>query len=90
MRKDLHDKWLQYHQENPIVWELFVAYTKKAMEAGFTHYGAKSIMERIRWHTNIETKGDTFKISNNHTAYYARHFEQMFPQHKGFFRIKER
>lgn len=90
MRQDLYNKWKVYHEANPEVWELFEFYTLKAIQSGFKHYGAKSIMERIRWHTNVETTGDTFKISNNHTAYYARYFEKKHPCFKGFFRIKER
>ena len=74
-----------FDRENPQVYQLFKKYTFDAINAGFTHYSVSSIIERIRWHTNIETKGDLFKINNNHRAYFARKFMEEFPRHKDFF-----
>jgi len=48
------------------------------------------VFERIRWHTDVETRGDTpFKLSNNHRAYYARFFMHNHPEYQGFFKTKE-
>lgn len=80
--------WERYHQENPKVWALFERFTLEAINAGFQHYSTNSIIERIRWHTNIETRGDMFKINNNHAPYYAREFHKRYPQHDGFFRMR--
>ena len=81
----------EYHKKYPIVWTLFQNYTFELIHRGFKHYGAKSIMERIRWNTdepNVE--GDsTFKINNNYTSFYARRFARFFPQYKDFFRFRE-
>jgi len=88
MADDLKRKWWEYHKENPQVWELFEYYTLQVINKGYKNYGAKGVMERIRWHTEIETTGDRFKISNNHTAYYARFFHYKYPQYDGFFRTK--
>ena len=85
----LKDKWEKFHSSNPEVWDLFVKFTFQAIESGRSHYSANAIFERIRWHTDIETSGDTFKLSNNHRAYYARHFHEKYPQHEGFFRTKQ-
>ena len=88
MEQDLKHKWWNWHKKNPHVWELFVQYTFQAINAGRKNYSVNAIFERIRWHTDIETKGDSFKISNNHRAYYARYFHVMYPEHDGFFRTK--
>lgn len=84
----LEREWWEFHQKNPAIFQLFTRYTKQAVESGRDHYSAKAIIERIRWHTMVETTGSEFKICNNHTAYYARHFVRCHPEHEGFFRMK--
>lgn len=61
-----------YHSENPHVYELFKRYAHDLRRAGRNHYGAKAVMERIRWHYSVETLGDDFKLNNNYTSCYAR------------------
>lgn len=76
---------IEFHQANPRVWELFIRYAKKAT-AAVPHWGCRAVFHRIRWYAQIETKSvDRFKINNNHSPYYARLFEQEFPEHAGFF-----
>jgi hypothetical protein len=82
-------RWWKYHQENPKVYELFEKFTFDVIKRGHQHYSAKAVFERIRWHTDVETRGDSFKFSNNHTAYYARLFMKLWPEHEGFFRTKD-
>lgn len=86
----LKRKMWEYHLENPHVWDLFQKYAFEAINTGREHYSVNAIFERIRWHNDIETKSeDGFKISNNHRAYYARFFHKKYPQHDGFFRVKQ-
>ena len=54
----------QYHKDNPHVYDLVVQYAKQAIDAGYDHYSIVTIANRIRWHTEIETRGDRFKIIN--------------------------
>lgn len=76
---------IEFHQANPHVWALFIRYAKAAA-AAVPHWGCRAVFHRIRWYTHIETKSaDRFKINNNHSPYYARLFEQEFPEHQGFF-----
>ena len=80
--------WWDFHKENPSVYELFKKFTFEAINAGHEHYGARGVIERIRWHTSVETKGDPFKINNNWTSFYARLFMVHHPEYDGFFRIR--
>lgn len=89
MCDDLKRKWWEFHKQNPQVWELFEKFTFQAINRGFDNYSVNAIFERIRWHTDIETTGDRFKINNNHRAYYARYFHHVYPRHDGFFRTRE-
>lgn len=79
-----------YHRENPHVFTAFVRYAREAKKRGFDKFGAKAIMERIRWHFNIETVGDVFLINNNYTALYARKAMDECPDLKGLFHLRER
>jgi len=88
MTNRLKEKWWEFHKENPHVYELFEKFTFQTIEAGFENYSANAIFERIRWHTDIETRGSGFKLSNNHRAYYARYFHTRNPDYDGFFRTK--
>lgn len=90
MTDSLKHKWWEFHKENPHVYDLFQNFTLDVIARGHKHYSAKAVFERIRWHTDVETKCEReFKLSNNHTAYYARFFHHCYPQHNGFFRTKE-
>lgn len=81
-------QWWRWHRANPHVYELFKRFTFDVIRRGHKHYSSKAIFERIRWHTDIETMGEEFKMSNNYTPYYARLFMKDFPDHADFFRTK--
>jgi hypothetical protein len=89
MSDKLKQQWWKWHKENPHVWKLFEKYTMQAIHAGHNHYSSMAIIERIRWHSDVETTGDKFKINNNHKTYYSRYFHHMHPEHDGFFRLRE-
>jgi hypothetical protein len=82
------NEWWLWHQANPLIWEKFEEYTREAIMAGKKSYSHWAIVNRIRWHCEVETKGGTFKISNNHIAFYARLFHAYHPNHAGFFNVK--
>ena len=45
-------------------------------------------MERVRWFTEIEARGDTFKCNNNYTAHYARLLMEQESELAGFFETR--
>ena len=82
-------KWWEFHQDNPEVYELFKRFTFEAIRSGKTRYSAWGIIHRIRWHTDMETTGSEYKISNNNIAYYSRLFMEDYPRYEGFFQTKK-
>jgi len=79
-----------YDEQHPQIWKAFERFTFEAMKRGFKNYGAKSIIELIRWHTGVNAEfPEGFKISNNHAPDYARKFMRVHPEHDGYFRIKK-
>jgi len=85
---DNEAKWLKYHNENPAIYDLIKHFAMIAIKSGRTHYGMNSVIERVRWHTTVETDGVPHKINNNHAPFYTRLFEQEHPEHQGFFRTR--
>ena len=79
----------KYHLENPRIYERFEKIALSKIAAGYKHFGAKRIVEVIRFDTGI-AGNDTFKINNNYTADLSRMFEQRNPKHIGFFEKRER
>lgn len=89
-QESLADKFFKFHRDNPGVFEAFERYAKQAISAGRTKLSARLIIERIRWDYYIETRGDSFKINNNHTPFYSRLFEKAHPEYEGYFTKRKR
>mgnify|MGYP003138246994 CR=1 FL=1 len=76
--------FLTFHRDNPRVYELFTKFAT-AVARNRSKFGARAILERIRWETNVETNGATVKIPNAHSSYYSRLFEIDHPRYDGMF-----
>ena len=77
-----------FHKRNPNVWKYFVLYAREMKRNGRRRYGAKSIMERVRWHFDSEKPQEEFKVNNNYTAMYARMLVAKDPAFKDFFEFR--
>ena len=89
-RKDeLEEQVKEYHKEHPEVWENFVRFTLEKVKAGYKHYSAMGVWQRMRWELSVGADGESeFKINNNYVPFYARLFHRAFPQYAGFFRTR--
>ncbi len=74
-------EFLQFHNENPHIYGQYKAETMKILSTGREVQSFSLITECHR-------SEKRFKISNNHTAYYARLFIEEFPQYKAFFKLR--
>ena len=79
--------FISYIQDNVQVWQ---AFRNKALAIARKreYYGAKAIMEVVRYESIVSERGE-FKVNNNITACFARVFVLMYPQHKDFFRLRK-
>jgi hypothetical protein len=84
------DSFFAFHRDNPEVYRLFCQYTFQLINAGYQKGSAREIVERVRWHSKIETRGSQFKINNNHIPAYAKMFMESYPEHEGFFETRSR
>lgn len=81
------NKFLQWHKENPSVWQDFENMAMRLIKKGIARYGAKAIMEALRYERTYAYGGE-FKINNNYSAYFARIFQLKHPQYKSFFETR--
>lgn len=81
-------EFIEYHKTYPHLYEAFKEIALKTKAMGFAHYGANGIFEIIRWKT-AERGDGVFKINNNYAPLFARLFDNEFPEHKGFFRMRK-
>ena len=89
--EEIEEAAVKFHRENPKVWECFVRFTFEVIHRGFRNYSAKGVFERIRWETDeadVDGKS-TFKLNNHYSAFFARWFMDTYPEHDGFFRLRE-
>lgn len=73
------------------VYQAFKRRALQLIEEGRRRYGAKRIIEEIRYDTDLKNNpehADGFKINNNRTALYARRFMAEHPEHAGFFAVR--
>ena len=79
----------KFHDEHPEVWRLFVKFTFQKIGQSFKNFGARAVWERVRWETPMGADGKTqFKVNDHYHTFYARRFMSMYPEHKGFFRLR--
>lgn len=85
----IKNRFFLYHEENPHVLDLFLKYSRQVRTAGFKRYSTRAIIERIRWHLTVETKGDQFKINDHYQPCYARLLIVLFPKEfEDFFELR--
>jgi hypothetical protein len=92
-RNEREAKFIEFHNENPIVYQLWDRFTREAMTRGHKRVGAALIMERIRWETSINLidarpDGGKLKINDHHKAYYSRMWMANNPEHRGLFETR--
>lgn len=84
---DTVEAFILWHNKNPGVYPEFRTRALTAI-AFKRKFGAKAIMEVLRWESEI-VRGEDWKVNNSYTAYFARVFITEFPEHQGYFEFRE-
>ena len=89
-RRSLDEQFAAFNAAHPDVFALFVRFAREAKQSGRERFGAKAIMERLRWHLATSSSGEAPKINNNYTSRYARKLAELYPHEFGsFFEMRE-
>jgi len=83
--------FIEYIGANFHLYELFRDYARQIKAQGFKRYSQRTIIERIRWETDIKTTpAKPFKICNNHVRSMARLLVLEDNSFEGFFKFHRR
>ena len=85
----LLERFQAFHAANPEVYMAIVEIARDLQNMGFERTGIGLIFERLRWLHALQTKGDEYKLNNNHRAFYARLIMGQEPDLDGFFHVRE-
>jgi hypothetical protein len=89
VKRDFTDRCKEYAQdwlpENGEVYRLFESAAKSVAE-NRDHYGARSIVEKLRFDFAVREANSSFKINNNTCGLLSRHFTLNNPEYRGFFK----
>jgi len=79
--------WLR---DNPHIWQAFRVKAIRMALLGRKRYSARTIIETIRWDTDLKDSETTFKINDHYTPGLARLFMHDYG-HKwpGFFNLRD-
>jgi len=86
---DLDARFAEWLRENGHVLDQFCEMARAAKRAGRTRIGAKRLVEVMRWDTNTQTTGDTFKFNNSYTSRLVRVAVMRHPELDGLFEERE-
>lgn len=82
----------RFHERNPRVYALLVAFARRAKAAGAARVGVRMLWERMRWEVQVETAdpaGDEWKLNDHYTSRYARLLMAREPDLRGLFETRE-
>lgn len=82
---DMVEKFKDFHEANPQVYERLVNMTRNLVARGRPRIGMGMLFEVIRWEHYMKTEGEPFKLNNNYRAFYSRLIEKENPDLKGIF-----
>lgn len=88
-RGQFTDDFVKWIKVNYHIFGEFCKRAKQLKKAGRKSYGAKAIIEIVRYHTALRQKGDeAFKCNNDFTAYLARLSMLVYKDLDGFFDLR--
>lgn len=80
---------LDFHRLNPHILRELVAVSLIVVRRGRKFWSINGAFEVVRYNGEVTTTGRTYKLNNNHRAFYARWIMRDFPELKGFFKTRD-
>jgi hypothetical protein len=90
MSDKIQRAFLEFHRQNPEVYDHLVNLARRSRDRGFRKTGIGHLWEVMRWHVRLENVGEPdFKLNNNYRSRYARLIMAQEPDLRGFFELRE-
>lgn len=79
-----------YDRENPEIYAEFCRLARQLRDRGYSHYGAKGIIEVLRYHRAVDSRPeDQYKLNDHFTSRYVRKLIEEDPSFgNGFFELR--
>lgn len=78
-----------FHAENPQIILETIKVCQLVKSRGRKRWSINGAFEVVRYNREVTSNGKTYKLNNNHRAYYARWIMQSIPELAGFFSTRE-
>lgn len=85
----LEEAALAFHRRNPHVLQAILAVALRVKRSGRSRWSIKAAFEVVRYNADVTTDHRTYKLNNNHTAFYARWLMRDVPELAGFFATRD-
>jgi hypothetical protein len=83
------DRFKKFHSENPHVYKKFKDLAFQMKNTGRSRYSAETIVNVIRWHEDLQSTGNVFKINDHFRSIYARLLIYHHPEFIDFFELRQ-
>lgn len=80
---------LEFHRANPHVLREIAKVCLRLRRSGRRVWSINAAFEVVRYNAAITTDARTYKLNNNHRAFYARWIMRDFPELAEFFRTRD-
>lgn len=84
----IRDRFEEFHEQNPQVYERLVKLARQAKGRGYTKYSVKTLIEIVRWSFIVDKGYREFSIDNNFSSSYAREIMKNEPDLADFFETR--
>lgn len=88
-RRTIRERYEEFVESHPDVPALFEKLAGELLAAGRKRFGAKALVEVVRWHYATSTSGETPKLNDHFTAHLARDLIARRPEFDGFFELRK-
>ena len=78
-----------FHKANRHVLPAIIHIARSLRDRGVERASMALIFERLRWLYLIQTKGEAFRLNNNHRAFFSRLVPLVAPDLAGMFAVRE-
>lgn len=89
-KKTLMERYAEFDSLNPHVWKSIERIAMSMLDRGFKRISIAMIFELLRYDYTVQTKGDSYKLSNNLKAFYARRLQAQPWMPEGRIELRQR
>ena len=90
VKDELSEAWWKFHITHPAVYDELVRLSRRLIDRGHKRLGLKMLWETLRYNTMLGDSTGEYRLTNNHTAFYARLLMEQEPDLAGIFELRPR